>query len=328
MSWKNLAQNSLADSLLVSHDCIKELDAVHDIIEWKHILNKINHLHTSNKGEPAWPPLLMFKILLLQNWYDLSDPKMEVQLARDLMFRRFVNLSLSESVPDHSTICRFRNLLIEEKLIKKLFKEINRQLRKQNLIMGKGSVAIIDASVIEAHQCRSKKNKTGESTQDPDATWNVKTNAEGKKEAVYGFKGHINVDEDAFVRCFEYTTGSSHDSQTFEVLLTGEEAAAYADSAYQSKKTTELLKKRGVRNCVTRRAYRNNPLSDIDKAFNKVQSGTRSIVESVFGVMKLHQGFKKARYFGLAKNEGRFGLQCIAYNLKRALRVYKECGVL
>jgi IS5 family transposase len=65
----------------------------------------LSHIHSKRQGEKAWPPIMMFKALLLQSWYGLSDPALEKQLARDLLFRRFVDLSLSESVPDHSIFC-------------------------------------------------------------------------------------------------------------------------------------------------------------------------------------------------------------------------------
>ena len=76
-------------------------------IDWSRIENLLMHIHSSNKGEKAWPPPMMFKALLLQSWYDLSDPALEKQLARDLLFRRFVGLDIAESVPDHSTFWRF-----------------------------------------------------------------------------------------------------------------------------------------------------------------------------------------------------------------------------
>jgi len=74
---------------------------------------------------------MIFKALLLQAWYGLNDSGLEKQLARDLLFRRFVELSLSESVPDHSTFWRFRNLLEAEGLYEKLLDEINYQLAQQ-----------------------------------------------------------------------------------------------------------------------------------------------------------------------------------------------------
>jgi len=92
----------------------------------------------------------MFKALLLQSWYALSDSALEKQLARDLLFRRFIGLSISESVPDHSTLWRFRHLLEKQSLMNALLSAINDQLEEQGLHIKSGAVSIIDASVIKA----------------------------------------------------------------------------------------------------------------------------------------------------------------------------------
>ena len=118
MAWKNLAQRSLADSLAIEHKAITELDDAHNLIEWSRIETLLAGIHNKKRGELAWPPLMMFKALLLQSWYGLSDPQLEKQIARDLLFRRFVGLSLADTVPDHSTLWRFRNKLDKENLRK------------------------------------------------------------------------------------------------------------------------------------------------------------------------------------------------------------------
>jgi IS5 family transposase len=109
MSWKSLKQQSLADALIVEHAALKELDDVEELVDWSRIEKKLETIHNKIAGQQAWPPLMMFKALILQAWYGLSDPQLEKQMARDLLFRRFVGISLSQSVPDHSTLWRFRN---------------------------------------------------------------------------------------------------------------------------------------------------------------------------------------------------------------------------
>jgi transposase, IS5 family len=95
MSWKNLAQTSLSYGLVKHHEALVELDGIHQLIDWKPIEQQMLGIHAKKQGEAAWPPLLRFKALLLQSWYGLSDPRLEKQLPRDLMFRRFINLGLS-----------------------------------------------------------------------------------------------------------------------------------------------------------------------------------------------------------------------------------------
>lgn len=319
MAWKNLKQRSFADSMLVTHEAVKELDELNELINWSRVEQHLSHLHAKPRGEKAWPPLFMFKALLLQSWYNLSDPQLEKQLARDLLFRRFVELDLSESVPDHSTFWRFRQTLEKEGLMSQLLSEVNQQLCEQGLYIQSGEVSIVDASVIEAKQSRPNKRKDGSSTQDSEAGWNVKKGSDGKRKSTYGFKAHLNVDEDGLIKSTDYSSGSSHDSNHFTDLLGGEESAVYADSAYQSEKHDQWLSERGIDNRVTKRAYRNRPLSEEDKQFNRLHSGTRSTVERVFGVLKQHYGMAKARYLGLARNRTRFELMCVAHNIKRGL---------
>ena len=324
MAWKNLEQTTLVDAMLIEHAALKELDDVHELIDWSRVEKILSGIHTSKRGEKAWPPLLMFKALLLQSWYALSDPALEKQLARDLLFRRFIGLSISESVPDHSTIWRFRQLLEKKYLMRSLLTAINDQLTEQGLYIKSGEISIIDASVIEAKQCRPNKKKDGSSTQDPEASWNVKVASDGKSKSTYGYKAHLNVDEDGLIKAMDYTAGNVHDSNRFTTLLHGNETSVYADSAYQSQAHSEWLLKRGIKNCLIKRAYRNRPLTKEDKAFNQIQSRIRSTVERVFGVLKHHYAMGKARYLGLGRNRTRVEIMCVAHNIKRGLSIKRE----
>ena len=240
MSWKNLAQTSLSDAFVKHRQALEELDGIHQLIDWKLIEQRMSGIHAKKQGEQAWPPLLMFKAFLLQGWYGLSDPSLEKQLARDLMFRRFINLGLSEGVPDRSTLWRFRNTLTKQGLLDSLLSEVNRQLSAKGLYIKTGEVSIVDATVIAAKQSRPRKGKDGENTQ---AGYNVKVAANSKKISTYGYKAHVNVDEDGFIKAIEYAPGNEHDSQSLEKLLTRTEHQLYADKAYASA-DDRLLSKR------------------------------------------------------------------------------------
>ncbi len=319
MAWKNLAQRSLADGMLIDHDALKELDGVHELIDWSRLEQLLSGIHANPRGEKAWPPLMMVKALLLQSWYGLSDPALEKQLARDLLFRRFTGLDISESVPDHSTFWRFRQTLERLSLMDACLGEINTQLSEQGLYIQSGGVSIVDASVIEAKQCRPHKNQEGHSTQDPEAGWNVKAGSDGKRKSTYGYKAHINVDEAGFIKSTDYSPGNVHDSNYFTDLLCGDETAVYADSAYRSQAHDRWLAQRQIDNRIIKRGYRNKPLDAQGRKFNRLHSGVRCTVERVFGVLKLHYGMGKARYLGLGRNRTRFELMCVAHNIKRGL---------
>lgn len=324
MSWKNLAQTSLSDALVKHHKALEELDGIDRLIDWKAIEQQMTSIHAKTQGEAAWPPLMMFKALLLQSWYGLSDPGLEKQLARDLMFRRFINLGLSEGVPDHSTIWRYRNTLTKQGLLDTLLSEINQQLSAKGLYIQTGEVSIVDATVIEAKQGRPRKGKDGGNTQDSEAGYNVKVAANGKKTSTYGYKAHVNVDEDGFIKAVDYTPGNEHDSHALERLLTGAEEQVYADKAYASAEHDRLLAKRNTGNLILHKAKRNQPLSQRQKQQNRQWSGIRSTVERVFGVLKQHYSIAKARYLGLKRNQARFMLAAMAYNIKRGVALQAE----
>jgi len=330
MSWKNTQQTSLADALVIEHKSLSELDDVHNIINWTEIEQTLSGLYSSVRGAPAYPPLMMFKILILQAWYGLSDEALEKQIARDLMFRRFINLSLSESVPDHSSIWRFRQLLNTQGLLSTLLEQINDHLERNSIIISLGSINIIDATVIEAKQSRKRKGKDGNNTQDKEAKYNVKIAADGKRKTTYGYKMHINTDEDGFVKKMTYTPGNVHDSQEFDELLnldntpnrTKTVGEVYADSAYANKLNDKKLGRQN--NKVLHRAYRNKPLTQQQKQDNKQRSSIRYVVERTFGLLKQHHGLGKARYLGLERNKTRAQLIAMSHNLKTGMNIFKR----
>ena len=150
MSHRAYNQMSFADQFLIEHKALCELDDINQVIDWHKFSDILNCIHNKKQGNSAFAPLLMFKALLLQSWYNLSDVALEKQLARDLIFRRFVGLNLSDAIPDHSTIWRFREALKDGQLFDQLLLEIQDQLAQKSLFVRLGSISIIDASVIEA----------------------------------------------------------------------------------------------------------------------------------------------------------------------------------
>ena len=205
---------SIADFVVTNRNGTTFLDGVSAMLDWSRIEKLLRRgLGRSTKitaGAKAYPAIQMFKILLLQQWYGLSDQKTEEDLLDRISFVRFVGLSLEESVPDHTTICRFRNLLVERQLLQPLLDEINRQMEQQGKLVKKG--VAIDASIISS-AARPRKQvdvetvicdrEEGESSppvqtkasvnysHDSDAAWTKKG-----KSFYYGYKAHTSVDTD------------------------------------------------------------------------------------------------------------------------------------
>ena len=138
---------------------LKELDSIIDFEKLRPILNKNGVAKSNVAGAPAYDNVLMFKVLLLQKYYNLSDQATEDALYVNLLYIRFVGLSLEDSVPDESTICRFRNSLLKNRLYDKLFDSVNKQLESKNLIAKTGKSVLVDASLIKSNNTQVK-NKT------------------------------------------------------------------------------------------------------------------------------------------------------------------------
>lgn len=194
MAHQASGQFDLADSLLGNNQKLNQrLDKVSKLVDWRPFEKRLNRIYSSPKGRPSHPVLLLFKSLLLQAWYNLSDYALEEILDDRLSFRRFVGLSASTAAPDHSVFSRFRDQLIRHNLHEQLFKELDRQLENRNLIIKKGT--LVDATVIEAAPKKPNQNTdgtAGKSPQDPEADWTKKG---GRYH--FGYKAHIGVDQES-----------------------------------------------------------------------------------------------------------------------------------
>jgi len=139
---------------------LKEIDNIIDFNKLRPILKK-NGIGSKNVcGEKAYDSVMMFKIILIQKFYNLSDEKAEQGLNVNLLYMRFVGLSLDELAPDSTTIGRFRNSLIENKIYDKLFENVNKQLEDAGLIATGGKDVLIDATLtVSDNNTIKNKNK-------------------------------------------------------------------------------------------------------------------------------------------------------------------------
>ena len=165
MAFKD-TNNTFSDIAVTSrlekvNSFLKQIDSIINFEKLRPILNK-NGIGTKNVvGIKAYDNVLMFKVLLLQKYYNLSDKAVEEALCVNLLYMRFVGISLEDSVPDDTTICRFRNSLLKNKLYDKLFDSINKQLEDKNLIAKTGKSVLVDATLIKSENTQIK-NKSKE----------------------------------------------------------------------------------------------------------------------------------------------------------------------
>ena len=332
----------IADFVVGNRKHLTFLDGVAAMIDWSRVgtllRRGLGRTNETTAGAKAYPAIQMFKILLLQQWYGLSDQEAEGAMLDRISFIRFVGFSLEESVPDHTTICRFRNAMVEKKLLQPLLDEVNRQMEKQGKLVKKG--VAVDASIIssaarprkqvdiEIVACDREEAEPSPPAQasvsvsyshDSDAAWTKKGS-----RFYYGYKAHTSVDVDTGLILSAHATPANYsDTGELKALVKGSRLPAksrvYADKGYTSANNRKFLKQHRCKDGIMNRAYRNKPLTERERKRNKQISKRRSIVERVFGTLKQRYGMARASYLGTLKVQGELLLSSLAYNLKRAL---------
>jgi len=340
--------------------CTDPLLKLNDIIDWelfRPYLQKIrNNELTGCKG---FDVVMMFKILILQALYNLSDDTTEYMLRDRLSFMRFLGLTMVDKIPDAKTIWKYREQLTEEGLIKLLFDKFGEYLSEKGFKAAGGQ--LVDATIIQVpvqHNTEKeteqlKKWQTPEDwseakleQKDQDARWTQK----GKK-SFYGYKDHINADvEHKIIRDYEVTPANTHDSQVFEEIvsvtepkpkpepepeLTYESAIpavpptkVYADSAYYSEQIRLFMASNGLESKICSKGVRNKELSDEEKKQNRERSKIRCRVEHVFGAMYQKAHDRVLRGIGLVRAKTKIGLRNLSYNMTRYCYLAKTKGIL
>src|SRR5690349_18732373 len=199
------------------------LDEREQVVPWKALLKVIEPFYpVAGNGRRPYPLESMLRVHLMQNWFALSDPAMEEALYEIASLRSFAALSLSEAIPDETTILNFRHLLEENDLAEDILKQVNAHLTRKGLLLKKGS--IVDATIIPAPS--STKNAEGE--RDPEMHQTKKGN-----QWHFGMKAHIGVDADSgLVHTVTTTPANETDVEVVAALLHGKEVVVHADSGY------------------------------------------------------------------------------------------------
>ena len=240
----------------------------------------------------------MLRMYCIANWFNLSDAACEDSLYDVPVFREFCRIDLGrERVPDATTLLHFRHLLEANNLGAALFAKVGELLLANGMKLSGGT--IVDATLIAAPPSTKNKDKS----RDPEMHQVKKAN-----EWHFGMKLHIGADsKTGLVHSASVTAANVHDSHQVPNLLHGQETRFYGDSAYRGKAQRERLKEIApkAKDFTNKRAYRNRPLTDADKATNRRKSSVRSKIEHPFLTLKRLWGFAKVRYRGLAKNANR-----------------------
>src|SRR5918994_2787282 len=287
------------------------LDRIGSLVKWYRFEKLLSGFNHGGPGHPGWPALVLYKALLVQSLYGLSDRELEEALADRLSFRRFCGLSLEEDVPDHTVLNRFRNLLIERGLLDRLFGELDRQLEKAGVMLKRG--AMLDATLIEA---ASAPGSSERASRDPDAAFG---GVKKKGGFTFGYKAHVGVDEGSgLIRTVITTPANVNDPEPADGLIVGDEKAVWADAAYPTHARQARLKARGVKARLARRPNRHHPeLPPRLKRYNRLIARRRAAVETTFATLKNRMRLTRIRYAGLVKATAQIMIAAIAFNMRR-----------
>ncbi len=294
-------------------------------------------LYKEPKGKGGRPPydyVLLFKILILQRYYNLSDDQVEYQINDRMSFMRFLDLTIADDVPDSKTIWHFSERITDLGLARELFELFGRELENLGLIVNEGK--IVDASFVESPRQRNtrEENKTikegdgdklwedapnKKRQKDTDASWTKKNN-----QTFFGYKNHAKADNKSkLLEDYLVTKASTHDSQVLEKLVDEKDKGQelYADSAYVGQEDT--LEKHEMKDMICEKGYKSKPLTEKQKQSNKEKSKTRVRVEHIFGFMENSMGGMYNRKIGIKRANTAIGLMNLTYNMFRKIQL---CG--
>lgn len=277
-------------------------------------------------GRPAHDPVKMFKLLVVQRYYNLSDEQTEYQVSDRLSFQKFAGWTLADKVPDAHTLWDFREALVRADVFGKLFEQFAQQLQAQGLLAQAGK--LVDASFVDVPRNPRAENATikagavpeawaeqpaKQRQKDVDARW-TKKNA----EVHYGCKNHLKAGaKSKWIERYAVTDASVHDSQMLAPLVEPTDGVVYAGSAYRSAEAEAMLAHKQVTSRIHERAYRNRPLSDEQKESNRQKSRIRARIEHIFGYMSQSMKGFYLRCIGRRRNAAAIGLINLIYNLAR-----------
>jgi transposase, IS5 family len=286
-------------SSLVALDCL---------IDWTSLNEALAGVYAAAKGEPAWPPLAMFKALLLAVWYDLSDVKLAEALDDRASFRRFCGFSSTEATPERTAFVRYRRALIGHGLDRRLFEAVTAQLKSKAITVKTGT--LVDATIIASA-----------SEADGDGHW-VKHRS---RPAVHGFKAHIGADAaTSLVERVSVTPANIHDGRAGPDALPDNPGDVFADSAYRGPYFGDAVRAKGGTPRVVLTAMwgrdERDTLARLD-AWNAPIHRVRARIEKIFGTWKRCYGLRRMRWRGLAKAAAQVHLTATAYNLKRTFNI-------
>ena len=312
--------------------CLRYLTAIIPWEEFRPLLEGTfeQEERKSPAGRKRIDVIIMFKMLVLQHLFNLSDEELEFQVNDRRSFEEFVGMGVMDSIPDATTVWLFRERLRQAGVTEELFQKFDAYLKAKGLKAQGGQ--IIDATIVPVPKQRNRRKENEDikqgkvpenwqdnpkrlSQKDLDARWTKKNEV-----SHYGYKNSISIDvRYGLIRRQVVTPANVHDSQMLPALLDPEnrEPMVWADAAYGSKQVDSFLKEVGYESRIQEKGSRQHPLDAAAKERNRERSKTRSRVEHVFAQMEMSMGGKLTRCIGLARVKAWWCLRNLVFNFLR-----------
>lgn len=292
------------------------LEEVEKVLDFQKIEKLLLEMYVGpgQAGRPPIPPLMLFKALLLESWYGLSDVEVVQEIHDRRSFERFVGEEVRKYHVDDTTLVKFRNRLKETGLMNRVWKAVQTGLDRKGLLVKKG--AIVDSTLVKG-ACKPEAKRQDGNPVDEDVQY---TSRNGK--AVDGMKVHVGLDaKSGLIRKMVLGSIRENDHQRFKEMVPRGVKRAYADKMYWSKEHAEYLRKRGIQNCILRRTWGSRELTKAQVGMNKRFGRVRSRIEATMSVLKRWSSMDRMRYYGFARNKIWVLICGIAANGKRALNL-------
>jgi len=287
------------------------LDNIEGVIDFSKIEKLLLKMYRGNSGRPPIPPLTLFKALLLESWYGLSDVEVVQEIHDRRSFERFVGEDVRKYHLDDTTLVKFRGRLRESGMMDKVWYEVDRSLLRKGVKVKKGT--IVDSTLVKG-ACRPESVRKDGTAVDKDTGYTVR-----KGNAVSGYKVHVGMDAGSLmIRKMELSRIEEHDHDYLKPMIAKDAEAVYADKAYRSSEHEKYLRKRGIKSRVLFKGYRNRPLTVAQKNKNRTWSGVRSVIEPKMNDLKRWCSMGQMRYYGLDRNRIWMFICGLAANFKRA----------
>ena len=303
------------------------LSEIEKVVDWRALVEIVKGLDRTQGGRGGRPPIsfeIKLKMLFLQYTFNLSDEELEDQLIDRLSFQQFVGLGYDQEIPDFTTFWHFKEALVREKLMDKVFASILGQIEERGLILKKGT--IVDATIIPSANQPLSKAKRERLEREPSSQidTDARSTAKGGKR-LFGYKGHIGIDAGSkIIRKRAFTPAQVHDLREMENLMSGDEESIWADKNYRTRRHKTAAREMGIYYGVLDKRTRGKQLSQSQLKLNQKKSRVRAAVEHPFAFMK---GKLKVRVLAAKnqmRNNLRFDMWCIVYNVLRASFLMKR----